>query len=254
MFKFKIVISLIFYFLLSQPLYACELSVRILYSPTLGVQDNKGNRSAADIEYIKALLDKTNCTFKLFQAPFARGLKLLENGDIDMAINISKTEQRESYLHFIGPQHIEKIRLVSRKDSIPLIHNWQQMTSLKATFVQQRGTYFGIKMDNIFNTNEQLVQHLVLISNNDIKINLIKKNRADAFLIESARLSYQLRTNPAYKIIEVHPLVINSEPVYYAFSKKSISKKQIEIFEKAYQELIKTDILQKIENKYTSFN
>jgi len=126
------------------------------------------------------------------------------------------------------------------------------MASLKATFVQQRGANFGEKMNSIFNTNEQLVQHLVLLSNNDVRLDLIKKNRADAFFIESSRLSYQLSTNPDYEMIEVHPLLINSEPVYYAFSKKSISKEQIKIFEEAYQELIKTDILQKISEKYAS--
>jgi len=253
MFKFKIVISLIFYFLLSQPLYACELSVRILNYPPLGIKDSQGNWTGSDIDYIKALFDKANCSFTIVESPFARGLKLLKMGAVDMTVNITKTKSRQEYLHFLGPQRVERIRLVSRANSIPLISNWQQMASVKATLVQQRGTYFGEKINATFNANNELEQHLVLLSNNDVMIDLIKKKRADGFFVEGSYLAYQLKTNPKFKILDIHPLIINSEFVHYAFSKKSISKEQMKIFTKAYQALVQSNVLQEIEKKHSYF-
>jgi len=233
--------------------HACQLTVQIMQFPPLAFKSNQNQWSGLNVDYIKALLDKVNCHFEFAESPFARGLKLLEHGAVDMTVNISKTGTRANHYYFIGPQRVETIRLVSRKGSLPLVSSWQEMAELEGTLIRQRGAYIGKKVEQIFNSNDLLDERVMLFTDNEKRIEMIKKNRADGFFIESTYLYYQLKNNPDYKILEVHPIIINEEPVYYAFSKKTTSLEQLKKLKKAFEQLQQTEEFTHIENKYNQF-
>jgi len=251
-------VSLVLFFILSfspfiRPALACNLTVQIMAFPPLAMKDELGHWSGLNVDYIKALFDKANCKYSFIEAPFARGLKMLKNGDADMTVNISMLDNRKQYLHFIGPQRLETILLVSKKKSIPIINTWQNFSSTKAVLIRQRGAYLGTKLEDVLDLNTQLEQRVVLFTNNEARIEMLKKGRADGFFIESTYLFHQLKNNVSYDLIEIHPLVINQEPVYFAFSKASVSTKVIERFTKAFFVLKVQGIFDQIEAKYSKY-
>lgn len=221
--------------------------------PPLAFKNDKNQWSGLNVDYIEALLDKVNCRFEFIEAPFARGLKLVKKGTVDMMVNISKIDMRENHYHFIGPQRIETIRLVSRKGSLPLVSSWHELAKLNGTLIRQRDAYIGKEVEDIFNNNNQLKERLMLFTDNEKRIEMIKKKRADGFFIEATYLFYQLKNNPDYQILEVHPIIISKEPVYYAFSKKSVHAEQLKKLNKAFMQLQQTAEFKDIEVKYSQF-
>ena len=117
--------------------------------------------------------------------------------------------------------------------------------------MRQRGTYVGERFEQVLMQNPKLKKQIVLLGNTSVRIDMVKKGRADGFFAERAYLQYRLRTNPEYSMVELHPLVIHSAPVYFAFSKASVSKPLLIKLTKAYQQLAKTSKLQEIEAQFS---
>jgi polar amino acid transport system substrate-binding protein len=228
----------------------CELRVRTFSFPPLGIQEQGGTWKGMDMDFTKALLDKAGCRYSFVDMPWARAMRMLKVGDIDLMLNVSKTVEREKSIHFVGPQRDEVIRFVSRKGLFGQISHWQQFETLEATLMRQRGTFIGERLSQAFNTNPRLKSRVVTLADNDVRIELLEKGRADGFFAESSYLYHQMKHNPAFAIVEVHPLVIHRAAVYYAFSKASISKLVMNKINRAYEQIVQTKQLHDIAKRY----
>ena len=91
-------------------------------------------------------------------------------------LNMTKNKRCEEYYHFIGPLRIERIRLVSKKNTLSLISSWQQLKTLDAIFILQRGSYFGKRFENTLDNNINLKTKLRELADNDIGIQLFFHN------------------------------------------------------------------------------
>jgi len=194
--------------------------------------------SGFDIQYGSALVENAGCTLKIIEAPWARGLEMLKVGKIDLMLNMSKNKLREKYYHFIGPLRIEKIRIVSKKNAFPLISNWDQLKTLDAALMRQRGSYFGRRFESILNKNNRLKIKLRELANNDIGLKSLNTGRVDALVVDELYLDYLPKETR--DLLDIHPLIINSNPIYYAFSKANFDKIQMEKMQKAYNKLSKS--------------
>jgi polar amino acid transport system substrate-binding protein len=194
--------------------------------------------TGADINYAEALVKEIGCELTIIEAPWARGLEMLKIGKVDFMVNMSKNPLREKYFHFIGPQRVEKIRLISKKNALPLINSWTQLKTLDAILMRQRGSYFGKKFEKILNKNKILKIKLREFANNDISVKLVFTVRVDALLVDELYLD--ALPKDVKNLLDVHPLIINSNSVYYAFSKVNFDKVQIEKVQKAFNTLSKT--------------
>lgn len=229
---------------------SCDLRVRIYDFPPLAVQDSEGRWSGMDIDYARVLLDKTGCKYTFTNMPWARGLRMIELGTLDLMLNVSKTEQRKESMYFVGPQRQEVMRLISKKGRLPKITQWQQLDTMDAIFMRQRGTYVGDRFEQALKKNPNLSSRLVSLADTGIRIEMLKRGRGDGFFAESTYLYNQLQTNPAFTDVEVHPLVIHSAPVYYAFSKASISASLMVKIRAAYQQVATTATFKDIPLRY----
>jgi ABC-type amino acid transport substrate-binding protein len=225
---------------------ACKLIVHVIEYPPLAIEDDNNNWSGLNFKYLDALFDEAECKYTLYESPFARGIKLLKSGKIDLIINLSKTPNREKYLTFIGPQRQEIIKLITKKGTMPIISDWKQFSQLDNIFIWQTGAYFGEKILKTLNENNKMATKIIYLSDNNVMVDLVTKGRADGFFAESLFFEYQKKNNSTYKMLEAHPLNIHSESVYFAFSKKSVSPQTINKFQQAYKRLIEKNILQEI--------
>ncbi len=191
-----------------------------------------------DIKYGSALVENAGCTLTTIEAPWARGLKMLKTGEVDLMLNMSKNKLREEYYHFIGPLRIERIRLVSKKNSLSLIHSWEQLKRLDAILVLQRGSYFGKKFEGILDNNIKLKTKLRELADNDIGIKFLNTGRVDALVVDEIfidNLPKEIKN-----LLDIHPLIINSDPIYYAFSKVNFDNVRIKKLQEAFNQLSKS--------------
>ncbi|NQZ12038.1 MAG: transporter substrate-binding domain-containing protein [Algicola sp.] len=215
------------------------------------MKDHNDQWIGTDLDYTKALLDKVGCKFNILNTPWARGIEMLKLGKVDMMLNVTKSAQRAPFFYFVGPHRIETIRLITKKRKLPMISTWQQFESLDTVLMRQRGSIFGDRFDLALKRNFILKSKLVDLANNEVRVDLIHKGRATGFFADSAYLNYHLKNTPEYAILEMHPLIIHSDPVYFAFSKASMDKALMTKIYAAFDELAGTGKLEQIERTYS---
>lgn len=234
----------------TKPGWSCELNVRTYEFAPFALKDVHGHWSGIDIEYTKVLLDHVGCRYHFVEVPWGRGLEMLKSGEIDLMLNVTKTAERANYIHFVGPQRLEILRFVSLKESIAPIAQWDQLWSIKAPLMRQRGTYIGPKFEQMLTEHPEVAKRLIYLPNTVTRIDFLRKGRAVGFFAEQAYLQNEFDKNPDYSILKVHPIIINKAPVYYGFSKASMTKKQIANLHQGYQQLYKLKKIQEVEGHY----
>lgn len=233
----------------SQFALGCELKMRVYGFAPMAMQDEHKNWSGTDVSYGQAMATQLGCSLKLVEAPWARGLEMLRAGKIDYLVNVTKTAERAEWLYFVGPQRMEVVRIASIKGKLEPITSWQQMSKLDAVLMRQKGSEFGPRFDQLLIDNKPLNGKLLELVNNDIRFELLKRNRADGILVDEVYIDYHNQHTKDEKL-EKHPLIIIKEPVYYAFSKAHTSEQQIAKIRAAFATLAKTKAFQRIGKQY----
>ncbi len=63
---------------------------------------------ALDLSITQTFAKKFNATLSSHQAPFARRIRQLKDGDIDLMSGLLKNKDREKFAHFIEPPYKQK--------------------------------------------------------------------------------------------------------------------------------------------------
>lgn len=232
----------------------CHLKVQTVHYPPLAMAPNTAFNASnqwlgLNFTYLDALFDEANCSYSIYATPLARGLNLLEQGVVDMTLNLSKTEEREKYLAFVGVHRIEKIILAAHRDFSPLIHNFDDLSQHVGRWIWQKGAYYGEPLATLVETNPKFDLRINHSVDNDRMLDFIRKRRADGFFVESTNFEFHKQYDVRYQMLEKHPIIINSEAVYFAFSKWSVSPELIEKFRIAYENLDEKGVWQQINSK-----
>ena len=248
----KFFVTLIVYGLIASSSWACHLKVHVVNYPPIAISpivktNTTGQWQGLNILYIDALFRAAKCSYTLYEIPFARGISLVQQGEMDLAINISKMPEREALMHFIGPQRIEEIVFVTRKSQFESITSWEQFKALEARLMWQTGAYFGEELANIVGNDNAFKSSVIYRADNITMIELIERDRADGYFVTKSYFNYQKKHNPKYQQLEAHPLVINYDSMYYAFSKRSVSDETLQIFERAFEQIQKMNIGKRVE-------
>ena len=229
--------------------YGCELKMRVYGFAPMAMQDKNKKWTGADVDYGKALAKQLGCELKLIVAPWARGLELLRAGSIDYMVNVTRTEERAKWLYFVGPQRMEVVRIASIKGRLPTVNSWQQLSELDAVLMRQKGSEFGPRFDQMLVENKILQSKLLELINNDIRVELLQRNRAHGILVDEVYIDYYNQQTKAQQL-EKHPLIIAKEPVYYAFAKAHTSEEEIAKIRAAFNEVSKTKSYRQISATY----
>lgn len=229
--------------------YGCQLNMRVWAFAPQAMQNEQRQWIGADLDYGHLLAQKLDCRLNLIEAPWAKGIEMLKSGQVDFMVNVTKTTEREKYFYFVGPQRDEVIRLASIKGALPLISTWQQMTELDAVLMRQRGSVFGPRFQQLLKENQKLNAKLLNLIDNKTRVDLLTRQRASGILVDEVYIDYYNQQNNAVKL-EKHPLIIKQQPVYYAFSKVSITPEQLDKIQKVFVQLAKSKSYQHIYKQY----
>lgn len=83
-----------------------EVLIGIDYSPPYHWIDSKGEAQGTMVTFMSKLVNNSGGVAKFVSCPWARCLKLAEIGQVDMLFGVSKTLEREEFLHFVEPELI----------------------------------------------------------------------------------------------------------------------------------------------------
>lgn len=209
-------------------------------------RDENQRWKGIDIELTRALLNQASCQYRFVPVPWGRALKMLEAGKLDMMLSVSKTSERSQFAHFIGPQRIEKIKIVSKAKPAVILSTFNDILKVPLPLGIQEGAYYGESFNEFTKTLPSPDRYFLKVPNNDTKLSLLIKNRIYGFLEEELNIDYEIKHELAPKDTFIHPIIVNQAPVYFAFSKASVTKEQIEEIERAFNHLRFSGVFEQI--------
>lgn len=223
---FLIVIQVLF---VTSTLADCALNLRVNDSPPYYSLEGKVYRGLF-VEQAESLASLVGCSVSTTKAPWARSLRLLQDGEIDMMANMSITDERKEFLRFIGPHHFEEIVLIVSDESDFKITSHADLLELPGSIGIERDAYYGPEFQKLLDQPEAKKKWTWFTGENQYSLDeRVRLGRLSGFL-DVAKPKYRS------KGLKYHPFVINSSPVYFGFSKKSVSAERFRQLESAFKD------------------
>lgn len=203
------------------------------------------------VELLQALADKVGCSIQFVSSPWIRSLVQLKTGELDVISHLSKTSDREKEYYFLGPHHIEGIWLIGRAEQFKNVSTLTDTLAMdpKPRIAVLNGAYYGETFART-RRDANFATQLVPISSIQDKLALLNADRVDAILEDSSVLRYWQQHKAKNAALYQPILLVYQAPVYFGFSKKSISPEQFAQLQQAWQQLVDTQVVQQIQQGY----
>lgn len=223
-----------------------EIKIRVPNSdyPPQYYRNHKNEWTGLDVELGRALVNAAGFEPRFVQLPWSRALDQLKHGDLHIMMNLSKTNERSKFLHWIGPERISQMVLVIKEGnkSIP-VNTIDDLVKV----AKKQNINFGIQQDIFYGDkfmeklkSKAFAQYFERIANAEHNPRKVRVGRILGFFEDKITMRYRIRTDPDYKGLALHDFLINQEPVYFGISKKGISNSILKKLEQAFS-IIKAD-------------
>lgn len=203
-----------------------------------------GQPAGINVQLLQVLAERVGCQLRFVQSPWARALKLLEQGELDVVSQLSFNPQRAGHIAFIGPHLNERIWLIADPTQVPPVQQLADITRWPADKMVAvlNGSYFGEPLQQLRTDRLQRQRFYPMVSNQD-KLALLDSGRVQAVLEEELAWHYRLQQQPSrYQPL----LLVHQAPVYFGFSRASVPPALLTELANAWQQLYQQGVLQKI--------
>lgn len=192
------------------------LQIAIDHFPPYSYVDKPGEIRGFDKDYVERLAGKLGVRLDYYACPFARCLKLLENGQADLYISLFRAPEREAYIHYIEPHHSleSSLAFYVRKGSNLIIRSYEDLTG-KTVGVLRDSQYFS-RFDE-----DQSIRKVSLVSG-DAMLEMLSEGRVDTIIGVKMVMDELITSSGVSDTIDLAPyLYPGSRKVYLGMSKRS---------------------------------
>ncbi|WP_404343502.1 substrate-binding periplasmic protein [Pseudoalteromonas mariniglutinosa] len=210
--------------LLSHISTACERTLKVGISQVWPpyIIDYKSHFIGIDIEIVEHLLTKAGFCSEFIRLPSSkRAFVELERGHVDLLPAASFTEQRARFSYFSEPYRNEVMRLFWYPNSALLEQGLAGILANQQIIVVNSGSYYGEEFAKLRNNNDYS-DLIVTVPSLRQRLNMLLTKRVD-FFIDDELAGLYLVHNQDIKGVNVHPFVVNDNPVHFMLSKKSMT-------------------------------
>ena len=230
----------------------CELSVGWEpYAPYTYADDN-GEVTGADIDMIKAIAADIGCSVELVQLPWARILREVENGTLDVSTSTSWTQDRSEWARFSEPYRETEIAIYVRRGETSRF----DVDSLAD--IPGQSIRLGVIVDYFY--GKELA---ALVSDPDYaawidgapdyatNIRKLINGRIDGFLVEDVGVMHaELERLDAIDLVERYPLRIPGQKLHFMFGRRTVDLAIVEQVDAAVAQMRADGRLDAIMAKY----
>jgi polar amino acid transport system substrate-binding protein len=230
----------------------CELSVGWEPYAPYTYADDDGEVTGADIDMIKAIAAEIGCSVELVELPWARILREVENGTLDVSTSTSWTQDRSEWAWFSEPYRETEIAIYVRRGEASRF----DVDSL-ADVPDQR-LRLGVIVDYFY--GKELAE---LASDPDYaawidgapdyasNIRKLINRRIDGFLVEDVGVMHaELERLDAIDLVERYPLRIPGQKLHFMFSRRTVDPPIVEQVDAALDQMRTDGRLDAIMAKY----
>lgn len=247
----KLIFATVFYLLLSFHSFGCTLRMGIetSFAPYIIQQGNSWR--GLNVDLLARLAQEVGCKLEFIHSPWLRSLKLIEQSELDVLSHLSYTPERSKHFAFIGPHQQEIIYLVGIAQAFPGLTDLAKLkrTGTAGIIALLNGAYYGDELDTILNDAKNRTR-FVFIRGNEDKQGLLLNGRVHGVLEDIAAYHYWKKLSDLPTADYVPLFEVYQSPVYFGFNRKTLSTRQLEDLEKAWQRLYDNGELTSIAQRY----
>lgn len=215
--------------------------------PPAKVKHADGTYGGIDITLLQLLAKRLDLDIQFEDMPFKRGLKMVEHGDIDLAVGVLRRPEREEYAHFLTPPYSD----TTAKVFYVLKGKEQTITRYEDLHTLIIGTQIGTKYFPCFDNDRAIAKHEV--SDIHLNVRMLRARRIDAFIMSEFSGDKQLAELDLEGVIVKAPYKhIDPQSVYMILSKRSQHAPRLDEFNKELRTLIESGTYKRIEREFLS--
>jgi polar amino acid transport system substrate-binding protein len=187
-----------------------------------------------DIELLKLYSKDSKVEIVYSSIPWSKQLDNLKQGDIDLALDISFSDERAKYFHYSIPYRFEEYSFFTLKNSTYLkfinLNDFLMSIRIKGhKFGVVEGVVYADPAINAFFSDPMNKEDIVSYKSSDAALEGLVKGEINGFIDDQqAARALMLKHNYFDKIDEIDLKV--KAPVHIAFSKKTVSVDSVEKF------------------------
>lgn len=209
------------------------------------------NWTGLSIELMQQLAQAVDCQLVFVNSPWLRAMQLSEQGKLDVISHLSFNAQRNQHFSFVGPHHIEAIYLVGDPSHLPQAETLSDLANTVdyGRIATLHGAYYGEAFAKL-TQQPAFARQLVSISSIQDKLALLRAGRVNAILEDISVLHYWQQHQYPNAEHYAPLLKVYESPVYFGFSKTSLTKQKRRQLADAWQQLHQQGVLALIYQKY----
>lgn len=230
----------------------CEKSVRWDDDPPFSMQMPNGDIAGIDVELNRAVLEHLDCKATLHKLPWARALRELELGRLDILPSAFRRPEREKFAHFSGA-------VIPASHNILFMHEralakWpvSRLIDLRDTEFRlgaQIRVYYGSDFQEVMNDPEFAARVTILAKRENLW-RMLDRGRIDGVIANEHTGAYEIRQLGLGRQIKATKVVVSHEPAEVAFSKESNDTDFVRDYAEALQQLVADGSYKQIVQRY----
>ena len=233
-------------------LAACEKTLRWDDDPPFSMQTADGAVVGISIEVNRAALARLGCQTKLRKLPWARALKELELGRLDILPGAFRRPEREAYAHFSGP-------VLPPSRNILFMHTQalQRWPATRLLELQHSEFRLGAQVNVAYGADyEQLMNdpafaaRVVMVVNRGNLWRMLGKGRIDGVIADEHSGAYEIQQLGLGEQIKATAVVVSSDSAEVAISKHSTQADFVQAYSDALRELVVDGSYERIVQRY----
>jgi len=234
------------------PAAACQLDVGWEPWPPYQIAGQNGP-TGMDIAQMRAIAEDAGCAVQFERLPWARLLRQLEAGGMDIALAAAKSPERRAYAHFTAPYRHERVGVMVRAgdDAIRRHSTLKAILDAGRVVGVWRDYHYGPRVDEL-RDREAYAEQFSVMSNSRELLRQLARGRLDAVLGDThADRATAQRTGLADQVT-AHGMTVFTSPLHLMLSRRSVTARTRERLNAAIARLQERGRLSRIQMRYSA--
>lgn len=235
----------------AMPAAACEKQIRWELQPPYGVVLPSGERGGYYTDVVREALSRMGCQTSLIEMPWARGLRELEAGRLDVMPGMLANRERRLYARFSRGINLSP-NLLFLSARAAAAHPLRSLGELRGSGLKiaiETGAYYSAEYAGLL-TDPAFVARLHPVPDRQRAWRMLASGRIDGVIADqSSALVAGVPLRPGAN--DVRPvLVLSSVPARVAFSRQTTDAAFVERFDAAIDAMVADGTLPRLREHY----
>lgn len=210
-----------------------------------------GEISGFNSDVVRAALKRLNCEARFVELPWARALRELEQGRLDILPGTLRTPEREMFAFFSRPINRSPNVLFVAK-GVATKYQLTALTDIAGTAFRlgaQIGVAYGTEYDALVKT-PGFVSRITPVTSRRSAWRMIEQDRLDGIIADEVTARVELEQLGLSDAIVKTNIVVSSDSALLALSKASLKPEFVVELDRSLDAMIQDGSYQKIREKY----